>query len=145
MEPWRDILPQEAEPLGLVPIPPEALHVGKQVVIIPPSFTYSPSALVATLVDRTPTVAKHSTLCARYPDQEEEVVEWSAVANRMRGIPLLTVVHCYEVPTAEPLEVVAARIDEFFRNLPPLTTTEEGESGETPTNQKTSVKAFLDE
>eukprot|EP00796_Vickermania_ingenoplastis_P005160 gene5160-3709_t len=120
VESWRDVVPSEAKAFGLTPIPSEQLRVGRQVAVIPPNFADKPSVVVALLVDATPTVAKHSALCARYPNQEEEVTEWSAVAQQVRGMRILTTVYCYEVPS-EPLEVIAARIDALYLPLRSIT------------------------
>lgn len=109
---WREIRPTEAISLGLVPIPVSKLRIGLEVAVIPPDLACSPSLVVATLIEKNITVAKHSSLCGTYDNQDAEVIEWSAVPNK-RGMPMLTVIDCYEVPS-EPMEEVIKRLDDFF-------------------------------
>lgn len=113
---WREIRPFEAATLGLHHIPSSELRTGRQVAIIPPDFVHSPSVMIATLIDKNVTVARWSALCATYPNQEEEVILWTVVVNKIRGVPLLTVVDCYEVPPIEEMETIISRVDSFFQN-----------------------------
>lgn len=113
---WREIRPFEAATLGLQHIPSSELRTGRQVAIIPPDFIHSPSVMIATIIEKNVTIAKSSCLCATYSNQEEEVTLWTVVVNRIRGIPLLTVVDCYEVPPKEEMENIISRVDSFFQN-----------------------------
>lgn len=117
VERWRDVQPSEAIQLGLKAIPPSLLAVGRTVAIIPPSFSDSPSIVQAVLVDKNVTVARHCSLCGPDHDDDQEIIEWSAVATKVRGMPMQSVIYCYEIPT-EPLSDVASRIDKLLGEAP---------------------------
>ncbi|KEG13371.1 hypothetical protein DQ04_01041010 [Trypanosoma grayi] len=113
LESWRDLSVAEAELLHLRLIPAEKLRVGQTVAIVPPLFSQKPSVVEAVLIEKSVTRRRRKSVEEKEKGDEVEVVtEWSAVA---RGMPLLTVTHCYEVP-AVGLGVAAAAVDEFFEN-----------------------------
>lgn len=112
---WREIRTFEAASLGLVHIPSSQLHAGSQVAVIPPDFSYSPSVMIATIIEKNTTVARMSGLCTTYPNQDEEVIIWTVSANKIRGIPLFTVVDCYEIPPESMMKDIISHVDAFFR------------------------------
>ncbi|ESL08428.1 hypothetical protein TRSC58_03869 [Trypanosoma rangeli SC58] len=117
LERWRCITEHEALGLHLHPIPSERLRLGQTVAVVPPLFHQTPSVVEAVLIDKS-IVRKRRVRKTEGPgttevkrgSEEDTVVEWSAVA---RGLPILSVTCCYEVP-AVGVSVAAAAVDAFF-------------------------------
>ncbi|EKF29630.1 hypothetical protein MOQ_006574 [Trypanosoma cruzi marinkellei] len=117
LERWRYLTVHEAEQLHLHLIPSEKLRVGQTVAVVPPLFDQNPSVVEAVLVDkkvmrrrRSEKKGEQGATDAKKGSEVDVVVEWSAVA---RGLPLLYVTCCYEVPM-EGVDVAAAAVDAFF-------------------------------
>ncbi|CCW60100.1 unnamed protein product [Phytomonas sp. EM1] len=104
VERWRNLDPTEAAALGLRLLPPESLHIGQTVAIVPPLLSQQPSVVLATLIEKQPNV-----------DGEGDP-RWTAVVQRVREIPVLTVSHCYAIPD-QGLQRAAAAVDAFFAKL----------------------------
>ncbi|EAN82931.1 hypothetical protein C3747_57g91 [Trypanosoma cruzi] len=117
LERWRYLTVHEAERLHLHLIPSEKLRVGQTVAVVPPMFDQNPSVVEAVLVDKKVMRRRRSernggqgATDAKKGSEVDIVVEWSAVA---RGLPLLYVTRCYELPM-EGVDVAAAAVDAFF-------------------------------
>lgn len=126
VERWRDISVVEAEQLGLHHLDPATLRAGQTVAVIPPLFSQTPSVVLATLIEKSVTV-KHSLnddeeegRQHRVKEEEEgsdtHVVTWTAVPQKVRGMPLLSVRQCY-APPEQGLAQAAALVDAFFAQV----------------------------
>ncbi|RNF26586.1 uncharacterized protein Tco025E_01356 [Trypanosoma conorhini] len=117
LERWRCLTVHEALGLHLRVIPSERLRLGQTVAVVPPLFEQTPSVVQAVLVDKSIVRRRRGgkaegvgTMETEKGAEADTVVEWSAVA---RGLPLLSVRRCYEVPVVG-VDVAAAAVDAFF-------------------------------
>lgn len=106
VEAWRDLAPAEAAALGLHQLSLDQQRVGGTVAIVPTSFAHSPSCVLATLIERSVIPGGDFT--------------WTAVVQRVRGMPLLSVPpeRVYAAPpiveSGGGVAAVAAAVDDFF-------------------------------
>lgn len=138
VERWRDISQQEAIRLGLVPLDAHSLRPGQTVLVVPPLFSQNPSVVAGTLLEKTVTGSSH---IHHHPSEgEPDDVSWTVVAQKVRGIPILSVKQCYAVPENGDTGPLIAAVDRFFSKLRPAL-----EQTASPTNQGHNALTWLDD